>query len=136
LVPGGIGDALNQVFAFNFPTYNMGLSLRLPLRNRAGQADLADAVLNKRIDTLRARALEQNIRRDVLNAVTRVESSRAALRQSQIAVNFAQQRLEAEEKRYNLGVSTIFFVLRGHDGSVQLTVQSGGAVRCNTAAIC
>jgi HAE1 family hydrophobic/amphiphilic exporter-1 len=112
LVPGGIGDALNQVFAFNFPTYNMGLSLRLPLRNRAGQADLADAVLNKRIDTLRARALEQNIRRDVLNAVTRVESSRAAIRQSQIAVNFAQQRLEAEEKRYNLGVSTIFFVLQ------------------------
>ena len=70
------------------------------------------AVLNKRIDTLRARALEQNIRRDVLNAVTRVESSRAAIRQSQIAVNFAQQRLEAEEKRYNLGVSTIFFVLQ------------------------
>jgi outer membrane protein TolC len=112
LVPGGLADALNQVFAFNFPTYNLGLSLRLPLRNRSGQADLADAVLNKRLDTLRARALEQNIRRDVLNAVTRVESSRAAIRQSQIAVNFAQQRLEAEEKRYNLGVSTIFFVLQ------------------------
>jgi len=112
LVPGGLGDALNQVFAFNFPTYAMGLQLRLPLRNRAGQADLADAVLSKKIDTLRARSLEQNIRVQVLNAVTRVESSRAGVRQSQITVNFAQQRLEAEEKRYNLGVSTIFFVLQ------------------------
>ena len=111
LIPGGIGDALNQVFAFDFPTYAMGLSLRLPLRDRAGNADLADAVLNKRLDSLRARALEQNIRVDVLNAVTRVESSRAGVRQSQITVNFAQQRLDAEQKRYDLGVSTIFFVL-------------------------
>ncbi len=111
LVPGGIGDAVNQVFAFNFPTYAMGLSLRLPLRDRSGQADLADAVLNKRLDTLRARSLEQNIRVDVLNAVTRVESSRAGVRQSQITVNFAQQSLDAEQKRYDLGVTTIFFVL-------------------------
>ncbi len=111
LIPGGIGDALNQVFAFDFPTYAMGLSLRLPLRDRAGNADLADAVLNKRLDSLRARALEQNIRVDVLNAVTRVESSRAGVRQSQITVNFAQQRLDAEQKRYDLGVTTIFFVL-------------------------
>ena len=111
LVPGGITDALNQVFAFDFPTYAMGLALRLPLRDRAGQADLADAVLSKRLDSLRARSLEQNIRVDVLNAVTRVESSRAGVRQSQITVNFAQQRLDAEQKRYDLGVTTIFFVL-------------------------
>ncbi len=111
LVPGGIGDALNQVFAFDFPTYAMGLSLRLPLRDRAGQADLADAVLSKRLNSLRARSLEQNIRVDVLNAVTRVESSRAGVRQSQITVNFGQQRLDAEQKRYDLGVTTIFFVL-------------------------
>lgn len=111
LVPGGIGDALNQVFAFDFPTYAMGLSLRLPLRDRAGNADLADAVLNKRLDTLRTRSLEQNIRLDVLNAVTRVESSRAGVRQSQITVNFSQQSLDAEQKRYDLGVTTIFFVL-------------------------
>ena len=111
LMPGGISDALTQVFAFNYPTYAMGLTLRLPLRDRAGQADLADAVLSKRLDGLRARSLEQNIRVDVLNAVTRVESSRAGVLQSQITVNFAQQRLDAEQKRYDLGVTTIFFVL-------------------------
>ena len=111
LVPGGLADALNQTFAFDFPTYAMGLQLRLPLRDRAGQADLADAVLSKRLNSLRARSLEQNIRVDVLNAVTRVESSRAGVRQSQITVNFAQQRLDAEQKRYDLGVTTIFFVL-------------------------
>lgn len=110
-VPGGLGDSLNQVFAFNFPTYFGGITVRLPLRDRASQADLADAVLNKRLDTLRARSIEQNIRVDVLNAVTRVESSRAAVRQSQITVNFGQQRLDAERKRYDLGVTTIFFVL-------------------------
>ncbi len=111
LIPGGIGDALNQVFAFDFPTYAMGLQLRLPLRDRQGQAELANAVLSKKLDTLRARSLEQNIRVQVLNAVTRVESSRAGVRQSQITVDFAQQTLDAEQKRYDLGVTTIFFVL-------------------------
>ena len=77
----------------------------------APRRHLADAVVSKRLDTLRARSLEQNIRVDVLNAVTRVESSRAGVRQSQITVNFAQQRLDAEQKRYDLGVTTIFFVL-------------------------
>jgi outer membrane protein TolC len=111
LVPGGFGDSLNQVFAFNFPTYFGGITMRLPLRDRASQADLADAVVNKRLDTLRARQIEQNIRVDVLNAVTRVESSRAGVRLSQITVNLGQQRLDAERKRYDLGVTTIFFVL-------------------------
>ncbi len=46
-----------------------------------------------------------------MNAVTRVESSRAGVRQSQITVNFSQQSLDAEQKRYDLGVTTIFFVL-------------------------
>ncbi|MEZ5401644.1 MAG: TolC family protein [Bryobacteraceae bacterium] len=112
LIPGGFGDALNYVFGFDFPTYQMGLQLRLPLRNRAAQADLADAVVSKRLNSLRARNIQQAIRQDVLNAVTRVESSRAGVKLAQVALDFSLKRLDAEQKRYDLGVSTIFLLIQ------------------------
>ncbi|MFN7919594.1 MAG: TolC family protein [Bryobacteraceae bacterium] len=112
LIPGGIGGALNQVFGFDFPTYVGGLTLRLPLRDRTRQADLADNLIQKRLDTLRARAIEQTIRQDTLNAVTQVESARASVKLNQTSLNFSNLRLDAETKRYDLGVSTIFFVIQ------------------------
>jgi outer membrane protein TolC len=111
VVPGGLGDSLSQVFQFNFPVYSFGLQLRLPIRDRATTAELANAVVNKRIEALRARQLEQTIRQEVLNAVTQVESARAAVRLAQVALDFSQKNREAEQKRYDLGVTTLFFLL-------------------------
>ncbi|MBK5294750.1 MAG: TolC family protein [Acidobacteriia bacterium] len=111
IIPGGFGDTLGQVFGFDFPAYGFGLTLRLPLRDRAGTADLADATINKRLNSLRARSLEQQIRQEVLNAVTQVENSRASVRLAQVALDFSQKNVDAETKRYDLGVTTIFFLL-------------------------
>jgi outer membrane protein TolC len=111
MIPGGLGDALNQVFHFNYPVYSFGLNLRLPIRDRATTAELANVAVNKRIEALRARQIEQQIRLDVLNAVTQVESARAAVKLAQVALDFSQKNREAEQKRYDLGVTTLFFLL-------------------------
>jgi outer membrane protein TolC len=111
MIPGGLGDSLSQVFHFNFPIYSVGINLRLPIRDRATTAELANAVVNKRIEALRARQIEQQIRLEVLNAVTQVESARAAVKLAQVALDFSQKNREAEQKRYDLGVTTLFFLL-------------------------
>ncbi len=100
-----------MMFGFNYNTFSFGLQLQLPLRDRAGAANLADAVVNKKLAALRERALEQQIRQEVLNAITNVESSREGVRLAQIAVDYAQKRVEADQKRYDLGVINIFFLL-------------------------
>jgi len=87
------------------------LTLTLPLRDRAAQADLADALVRKKADTLRARSLEQQIRLEVLNAINQVESAKAGVQQARVALEFAQKDFEAEQKRYDLGVSILYFVL-------------------------
>lgn len=110
-VPGGFGDALDQLFGFGLPTYRFGLTLTLPLRDRSAQADLADALVRKKSDALRARSLEQQIRLDVLNAINQVESAKAGVQQARVALEFAQKDVEAEQKRYDLGVSILYFVL-------------------------
>jgi outer membrane protein len=112
-VPGGITDAFGQMFGFSYPTWQFSLSLQLPLRDRAAAANLADAVVAKRINSLNQRTTEQQIRQDVLTAVTQVESSRDGVKLAKIAVDFALKRVEADQKRYELGVITVFFLLSG-----------------------
>jgi len=109
--PGGITDAFGQMFGFGYPTWQFSLSLNLPLRDRAGAANLADAVAGKRINLLTQRTTEQQIRQDVLTAVTQLESSRASVKLAQIAVDYAVKRVDADQQRYDLGVITVFFLL-------------------------
>ncbi|MBM3727080.1 MAG: TolC family protein [Acidobacteria bacterium] len=111
VLPGGLGDAFDQLGSFNFPVYGFTLTLRLPLKDRAAAANYADAVVNKRLDSLRARNVEQTIRLDVLNAVSQVENSRASVDLAKIAAELAQKRVEADQKRYELGTITLFFLL-------------------------
>lgn len=112
VIPGGFTDAVNQLFNFNFPIYGFSLNLRLPLRDHQASADLADAALAKKREMLSLRNLEQRIRLEVLNALSGVEQSRAGIKQATVARDFAQKRLDAEQKRYELGVSQIFLVLQ------------------------
>jgi len=112
VIPGGFNDALDQLFNFNFPVYGFSLTLRLPLRDRRASADLADATVAKRREMLNLRNLEQRIRLEVLNSLTGVEQSRAGIKQAAVARDFAQKRLDAEQRRYELGASQPFLVLQ------------------------
>jgi outer membrane protein TolC len=111
VTPGGITDALGQMFGFGQPTYGFGLSLTLPIRNRAAAANLTDATVGKKIDALRLRAITQTVRLQVLNAITNLENSRASVELAKSARDLAQKRVDAEQKKYELGIDQIFFVL-------------------------
>jgi outer membrane protein TolC len=111
VTPGGISDALSQMFGFGQPTYGFGLSLSLPIRNRAAAANLTDATVGKKMDALRLRAIIQTVRLQVLNAVTNLENSRASVELAKVARDLAQKRVDAEQKKYELGIDQIFFVL-------------------------
>lgn len=110
-IPGGFADAWSQMWGFNFPVYGFGLQLRLPLKDRRASADYADAVVTKKADALRLRRLEQQTRLEVLNAISQVENSRASVELAKIAADLAQKRVEADQRRYDLGTITLFFLL-------------------------
>ena len=109
--PLGWTSSLDQIFQFRYPTYSMGLTLNLPLRNRRAAADLANSSIQKKRDLYQLRSQEQRIRQEVLNAVAGVELAKAALEQATVARDFAQKRVDAEQKKYDLGVQVAFFVL-------------------------
>lgn len=125
VVPGGLNDALGQLFGFGFPTYSAGVILNFPLRDRRAAADYADAVVSKRLDALRIRTSEQTARLEVLNAITQVEQSRASIELARVALDLAQKRLDAEQKKFDLGTTTLFFVL---DAQTQLNQRQSDLV--------
>jgi len=111
-VPGGFGDALSQMFGFGYPMYSFGLTLSLPIKNHLASADMADALVAKKRDALNVRTVRQQVRLDVLTAVSQVESSKDAMKLSVVARDFSRKYMEAEQKKLELGNSTFFFVLQ------------------------
>ncbi len=111
VLPGGVTDALSQMFGLGLPTYGFGLTLSLPIRNRAAAANLTDATVGKKMDALRLRSIEQGIRLQVLTAITNLQNSRASVELAKTARDLAQKRIDAEQKKYELGIDQIFFVL-------------------------
>jgi outer membrane protein TolC len=108
---GGFGDSLSQLGGFNFPTYGMSLQLRLPIRNRAAAADLGSALVSKKNSLYKMRSLEQSISTEVKNAVHDLEQSELVITAAQASRDLAAKTLGAEERKYQLGAGTIFFVL-------------------------
>jgi outer membrane protein TolC len=109
---GGFGTALAQIFRRNFPDYNIGFTLSVPLRNRTAQADYIRESLNLRQAEIRQRQQINQIRVDVQNAVIGVTQARARYLTAQKNRVLQEQTLDAEQKKYALGASTIFFVIQ------------------------
>ncbi len=108
---GGFGDSLSQLGGFSFPTYGMSLQLRLPIRNRAAAADLGTALVSKKSSLYKMRSLEQSISTEVKNAVHDLEQSELIITAALASRDLAAKTLGAEERKYQLGAGTIFFVL-------------------------
>jgi outer membrane protein TolC len=108
---GGFVDSMSQLGAFNFPSYSMTLQLRLPIRNSSASADLGSAVVAKRHDLYQMRSLEQSIDTEVKNAVHDLEQAQLVMAAAETSRDLSAKNLAAEERKYQLGAETIFFVL-------------------------
>lgn len=114
---GGLGDSLSQLFGFKYPTYGASLTLSLPIKNHGAEANLADAVVAERTDQYRQARTMQSITLEVTNAVHLLEQAKLTLQAAKISEDLSRKNLQAEERKYQLGGTTIFFVL---DAQTQL----------------
>jgi len=116
VIPGGLSDALNNMINNNYPTYGAGVNLTLPIRNRSAQADNARAILDERQLEVQYRSTQSSIVLSVRNALIALQQDRAQVAAAAKARELAQQTLDAEQKKYQLGSSTAYnVVLRSRD---------------------
>ena len=111
IAAGGLGTSLSQLFHFNSPTYGATLSLTLPIKNHSAEASLGDALVIRKRDQYQQRQTTQNITLETNNAVHMLEVSKLSIEAAKVALDLAQKNLQAEQRKYDLGADTIFFVL-------------------------
>jgi outer membrane protein len=114
--PGGAGQDLGRVFRGKYSTFEGGINFTLPIRNRAAQADNAQAMLNERQQKTQYRQEQNVIFVSVRNALIALQEDRASLAAAEEARKLAVQTLQDEQEKYRLGASTSYnVVLRSRD---------------------
>ena len=108
----GYGSTLNELVDSSASDKGVGVSLNIPLRNRAAQATQIRSELEYRQAQMRLQQIENQVRIEVRNAQFSVQQNRASVEAAQAAVDYARQSLDAEQKKYTLGASTTTLVLQ------------------------
>jgi outer membrane protein len=110
--PGGYGDAWRALTGRNYPMWNLALNLSYPLGASAQDAQLARAKVQLNQSAAQLRALELQVATDVTNAALQVQSGLTRYQAATVARELAQQRLDAEQSRFEVGLSTNFLVVQ------------------------
>jgi outer membrane protein len=108
----GYSTALNQLVNSSAPDKGLGLSLNVPIRNRAAQSAQVRSELEFHQAQMRLQQIENQIRIEVRNAQFAVQQNRASVESAQAAVRLGHESLDAEQKKFNLGASTSTLVLQ------------------------
>ena len=108
---GGYGNLLGQIFRRAYPNYSAGVSLNIPLRNRAAQADYATSLLEVRQNELNLRKNLNQIRVDVQNALVGLQQARARYEAAVKARELQAQTLAGDRRRLELGSGLAYQVV-------------------------
>ncbi len=109
---GNTGTVISQIADRNFPNYSAGLSFNIPFRNRVAQADYVTDQLQLRQRELQNQRAINQVRVDVKTAVIGLQQARARYETAVETRQLGEQSLEAEQKRFQSGVSTVALVIQ------------------------
>lgn len=118
---GYIGNARNadrlspvntDLTSGTYPGYNIGLTFAYPILNRAAKGQLMQANANLRSSELSLRDEELQVRLDVRQAYRNLEAASRGVAAAQKTRQYQEQALDAEQKKFENGMSTNFIVLQ------------------------
>lgn len=111
-LPGGYGDALSALTGRDFPTWNVALNVSYPIGGNNATAQLARTRVQRTQQSTRLRALELQVATEVTNAALQVQANLRRVEAARAARALAERRLEAEQSKFEVGLSTNFFVVQ------------------------
>lgn len=109
--PGGYSDALDQASGGNFEGWSAGVNVVYPIFNRSAKANRALAETGFERGSVELADLENAITTEVRRLARFVDTARQALESARVSRRLAERNLDAEQKRYQNGLSTSFQVL-------------------------
>jgi len=126
---GGYFQSLSNLFGQDFKTYQVGVRVSFPWRNRTAEGNLGRSLAEQRQLDARQRQVVETVQVDVRNALQAVVASAQRLEAAKAAELAANAQLNGEQERYRAGLSTNFVVLQRQ---TDLSVARGNTVRALT----
>src|SRR4029079_11065727 len=116
------GSAVAQAFGPDYPTWSVGVSVSYPLGRSYEEASLARAEIESRQAAQRIASLQLQTAETVRQAARQVRSTAERVDAAKAGATLAQQRFDAEQRRYDVGLSTTFLVTQAQRDLLQAQV--------------
>jgi outer membrane protein len=110
--PGGYGDALRALRGWDAPTWNVQLQFAYPIGTSAQEANLARQRLLRQQTESTLKATELQVATEVTSAALAVRNSLEALQAATAARELSEQRLQAAQSKFDVGMATNFEVVQ------------------------
>jgi outer membrane protein TolC len=110
--PGGYFDALGALRNWDAPTWNLQLNFAWPIGTSAPEANLARQRLLRRQTEATVKTTELQIATEITSAALNIRNSLEAMQAATVARELAVKRLEAEQSKMEVGMSTNFQVVQ------------------------
>ena len=111
-LPGGLGQAFQQVRSWTYPDYAVGFSFSINLRNRAAKADYSRSKMEKQQAETMLERTKNSVALEVRRALISLVQSRARVDAANQAAQLSALTLEAEEGRFNEGMAIPYDLIR------------------------
>jgi outer membrane protein TolC len=111
-IPGGLSDALASLFQNKYPRWTAQLNISYPIGLSSQEASVARARVQLNQVQSQLRQIELQVASDVTNAAIQVRNTAEAVQASQAARDLSEQRLDAEQSKFEVGMSTNYFVVQ------------------------
>ena len=108
---GNFGRSQERTFSGDFSTWEGGLVFSYPLGNRAAKSRLAVSKLETAQLLMDIKDLEKTIVVEVREAARLINTDKKRVQAARVARKLAEEKLSAEEKKFEVGLSTSFNVL-------------------------
>src|SRR5687768_1114230 len=105
-------STLGTAFAGDFPGWNVQVNMAYPIGNSPQEAQLARARLQQTQLERQLASLEMAVTAQVRDAARNVQTNAKRVDATRASLALAEKRLEAEEKRFQAGLTSSFFVLQ------------------------
>ena len=110
-----LGGSFDQIDPSRSYGWNVGLTFRYPLQNRQAKGRVQQSQLAIRQQMLRIKDLEESIMAEVRNSFRDMLTNSQRVQATRISGRLATKQLEAEEKKLQVGLATVFTTLQFQD---------------------
>jgi outer membrane protein TolC len=108
----GYGSVLSDMFGATYPSWTVGLNFSYPIGASNAQLGLARARLQYHQAEIQLRQQQMTVAQQVRDVVRRVNTNLKQIDATRAARELSERKLEAEQKKFAVGLSTAFLVVQ------------------------